>query len=44
MTLQEKITNWKREGRSAIEIQKLLRDQGTPVPFLEVRKLYQGVK
>jgi hypothetical protein len=40
MTLEQIIAEEKAKGKSAIEIQKILRDQNMIVSFIEVKKIY----
>lgn len=44
MSLDQIIADKKRQGLSAIEIQKYLRDNNMNVSFVEVKKIYLEVK
>jgi hypothetical protein len=44
MTLEQIVTEQKKKGLSAIEITKYVRENYSPVPFLEIKKLYMEVK
>lgn len=40
MTLEEQILAYKKQGKSALEIMKLLRDNNTPISWIEVKTIY----
>jgi len=42
-TLEDIIRRKIREGLSAIQIQKWLRDNNMPVPWLEVKKIFSSI-
>jgi hypothetical protein len=44
MTLEQIIMEQKNKGKSAIEIQKYLRDNNMIVSFTEVKKIFLGDK
>ncbi len=44
MTLEQIIADKKRQGLSAIEIQKYLRENNMNVSFVEVKKIFLEVK
>jgi len=44
VTLEQIIADKKRAGMSAIEIQQYLRNNNMIVSFIEVKKIYLGVK
>jgi len=43
-TLEQIVKEHKDSGKSAIAIQKELRDQGYGIPWVETKKLYQKAK